>query len=472
MSISLPFFYDFAFPNYFLPNALNPQMAIVNYIHNLHVGGATTDSLFEKDVDNPKNVNHYVFGDSMGKWPQSLRHNGTHLRYPCYREFVHIDEQAVFVGKQNSNKKRYYYPIKSGPHLDEFLGHTHAGSKLNGEYFWRYISREVLDDLKEGKALIYLDWAHENFVSKSQYDILHEQLRYSEIADKSIVFAFNSFNAKEIYENWYSPTERKLDVVNWPFLLFHNSYHYRSDREKRMDVDEFRATKNTIRQNYGLFKIRRARSYRLALLYRLCTDNLLYRVDHSMLDNISLRHTQIFAEQFPYNYNWERIEELHKKFPINLQSETSKTFWDISGWGDKTPIANKNAYFDITCETYMENDGYKSFTEKVSKPLVHFNPFFFVGFQGALQLLRDLGFKTFSPYIDESYDNEPNQAKRLDMIYNEIKRLLSMTPEEIHNWYWSMEDILIHNHNRMLEFCKDDQYTMNLLTYLNFRVHS
>lgn len=468
--ISLPFFYDFVFPNYVLPNALNPQLAIINYIHNLHVGGATTDALFEKDIDNQNNVNRYVFGDSMGRWPQSLRHNGTHLRYPCYRELVNINEQSVFLGKQKTEK--YFYPIKSGPHFDEFLGQTHAGSKLNGEYFWRYISREVLDDLKQHKSIIFLDWAHENFVSKSQFDLLHEQLRYSEIPNRAIMFAFNSFNAKDIYENWYNPEERKLDILNWPFLLFHNSYHYLTQPEKRMDVATFQSTRNNIRQHHGIFKIRRGRPYRIALLYRLCTDNLLYKMDYSMLDNMSLYHSMRMASSFPYEYNEERISELHKQFPINLKTETNKTFLDISGWGDNTPEPSKNAYFDITCETYMDNDGYKSITEKVSKPLVHFNPFFFVAFQGALAILRELGFKTFSPYIDESYDDEPDQVKRLDMIYAEVKRLLSMSQEEIHNWYWSMEDILIHNHNHFLNFCKTDEYTKRMLTYMNFRINS
>lgn len=469
MMRSLPFFYDFVFPNYPLPNALNPQMAIVNYIHNLHVGGATTDALFEKDIDNPKNVNHYVFGDSMGRWPQSLRHNGTHLRYPCYRDLVEINEQSVFLGKQKFEK--YFYPIKAGPHLDEFLGSTHAGSKLNGEYFWRYISREVLDDLKNKKAIMFIDWAHENFVSKAQFDLLHEQLRFSEIPNMQIMFAFNSFNAKQIYESWYNPEERKLDILNWPFLLFHNSYHYLSQPDKRMDVPSWQSTKNNMRPHHGIFKIRRGRDYRIALLYRLCTDNLLYKMDYSMLDNIQLNHSMRMAYTFPYEYNEERIIELHKQFPINLKTESNKTFYDVSGWGDKTPEPSKNAYFDITCETYMEQDGYKSFTEKVSKPLVHFNPFFFVGFQGALALLRELGFKTFSPHIDESYDDEPNQTKRLDMIYAEIKRLLAMSPEEIHNWYWNMEDILIHNHNHFLNFCKTDDYTNKMLNYMNFRLN-
>ena len=42
-------------------------------------------------------------------------------------------------------------------------------------------------------------------------------------------------------------------------------------------------------------------------------------------------------------------------------------------------------------------------------------------------VLRHLGFKTFSQFIDESYDDEPNESKRVNMVYNEIKKLLTIS---------------------------------------------
>lgn len=114
---------------------------------------------------------------------------------------------------------------------------------------------------------------------------------------------------------------------------------------------------------------------------------------------------------------------------------------------------------------------YKSVTEKVCKPMVNFLPFLFVSFHGALAWLRHLGFKTFSPFIDESYDDEPDESKRVQMIYNEIKRLCSMSKEELHNWYWQMEDILLHNRNHLLEFHKNDIHAVNLIEYLHNRTN-
>ena len=66
---------------------------------------------------------------------------------------------------------------------------------------------------------------------------------------------------------------------------------------------------------------------------------------------------------------------------------------------------------------------------------------------GSLEKLRTMGFKTFHPFINEEYDKEPNRVKRLEMIIKEINKLCEMSLSELHDLYWSMSDILIHNHN-------------------------
>ena len=63
--------------------------------------------------------------------------------------------------------------------------------------------------------------------------------------------------------------------------------------------------------------------------------------------------------------------------------------------------------------------------------------------------LKKLGFKTFHPYIDESYDEEISANKRFSMIETEIDKLCSMSKQEIHDWYWSMEEIYKYNYNHL-----------------------
>jgi hypothetical protein len=72
-----------------------------------------------------------------------------------------------------------------------------------------------------------------------------------------------------------------------------------------------------------------------------------------------------------------------------------------------------------------------------------------------LKRVQELGFKTFHPYIDESFDEEKDNIKRLNMVLTEIKKLCSMSKEEIHKWYFSLKDILIHNQKHFFD-CKID----------------
>ena len=73
-----------------------------------------------------------------------------------------------------------------------------------------------------------------------------------------------------------------------------------------------------------------------------------------------------------------------------------------------------------------------------------------------MQKLREIGYKTFHPWINESYDEEVDNDKRFFMILDEIKRLCSMSKEEIHKWYYEMEDIFLYNQEHFASYKKQD----------------
>jgi hypothetical protein len=95
-------------------------------------------------------------------------------------------------------------------------------------------------------------------------------------------------------------------------------------------------------------------------------------------------------------------------------------------------------------------------SEKIFKPISNLVPFIIVSSPFFLDKLKEIGFKTFSPWIDESYDNEVDNDKRFFMILDEVKRLCSMSKEEIHKWYYEMEDILIYNQDHFANYKKQD----------------
>ena len=110
----------------------------------------------------------------------------------------------------------------------------------------------------------------------------------------------------------------------------------------------------------------------------------------------------------------------------------------------------------VVTEDVFEADS-MFFSQTTYKPIVSLTPFIMFGSPYMMKNLREIqGFKTFSPWIDESYDEEENHEKRLYMIVNEIKRLCSISKEKMNKWYYEMKDVLIYNQNHLLNFKLED----------------
>ena len=73
-------------------------------------------------------------------------------------------------------------------------------------------------------------------------------------------------------------------------------------------------------------------------------------------------------------------------------------------------------------ETHFDADqsGGAFLTEKTFKPIKHGQMFFVVGPAGSLQILRDMGYRTFDGILDNSYDHDPNNTHRWTKLKNAI----------------------------------------------------
>ena len=109
------------------------------------------------------------------------------------------------------------------------------------------------------------------------------------------------------------------------------------------------------------------------------------------------------------------------------------------------PSIYNQSYYSCVAETVTPvNNCMSMFSEKEAKPIITKRPFIIIGTMHHLKGFRSLGFKTFSPVIDESYDNEPDGDKRFRMILDSMHQLTKMDPKEV---YKELEPILQHNYD-------------------------
>ena len=86
-------------------------------------------------------------------------------------------------------------------------------------------------------------------------------------------------------------------------------------------------------------------------------------------------------------------------------------------------------------------------TEKTYRNIIYKKPFIILGQPRQLEFLHKLGYKTFSPIINESYDSNEDSAERFYLVMKEVKRLCSKSKEELIEMFKQVDDILNYNYN-------------------------
>ena len=160
-------------------------------------------------------------------------------------------------------------------------------------------------------------------------------------------------------------------------------------------------------------------------------------------------------ETFLPNSTAKHFDQFKGKMPIRLNiSSTRQNPLDIV---EQDIEYHKNSYFSIVTETTFYKHSTLNFTntntlhsifltEKTYRPIVLKHPFLLVSRPYSLKYLKDLGYKTFHPFIDESYDTVGNDYVRLEKIMAEVDRLCKFTDDQWIEWQKNIKPILEHNH--------------------------
>ena len=107
----------------------------------------------------------------------------------------------------------------------------------------------------------------------------------------------------------------------------------------------------------------------------------------------------------------------------------------------------EDAYLNIVLESHMDVDQSNGvfLTEKTFKPIKNSQLFIIFGAAGSIQLLRDMGYKTFDHVIKHDYDKITNTTERWKSAMDETLRLLDYSNEQLRQIYIKCKDDIIHN---------------------------
>jgi hypothetical protein len=116
------------------------------------------------------------------------------------------------------------------------------------------------------------------------------------------------------------------------------------------------------------------------------------------------------------------------------------------------PLENfyNDSFCDVINETrFAQHCG--NYSEKLYQAIRYKRPFILVAPPHTIEYAKRMGFKTFSDFWDESYDQETNHEKRIIKILNLINYINSKSINELREIYNQMQEVLDHNYHCLLE---------------------
>jgi hypothetical protein len=169
-----------------------------------------------------------------------------------------------------------------------------------------------------------------------------------------------------------------------------------------------------------------------------------FEFKHHELSKKLLEGNTLLQDQVPLSIEIDHPAMLGEDALDPSEAEVGKNTRDIMN-----PV---NSYRESFCAIVQESrvtQPWPSISEKILYAIKNHRPFLLVGAPGTLSMLKEMGFKTFDQWWDESYDDITNNTDRLTKICETIDYINSFSVDELKSMYNNMIDILIHNENNL-----------------------
>ena len=359
------------------------------------------------------------------------------LRDRYYRQIPSLLQQCgnlyIFEPSDISSLSSFIYPIimqEPAFQSQVLIQNDHRDWGL-----WSYIDKQVIDALRNGKGYILIDITIEPMLDSTLRYILQSLEDCSEFPNNRIIL--NSFS--QTYTN-------HPKVFSLPsFLEF-------------PEVRVYETIYNDILKDKKIYTMLNMRSEKHA--GALLATSILDR-------NNLLKNGYVSSNIVDLPLAWDKIKFLlpHKSRLRYLQLDSIKNSKDIFNRYISVPSSFKLSLVNIVIEAYY-NDyhklGYPLITEKIWRNVSHKKPFIVIGQKNTLKYFRNLGYKTFHPYIDESYDDLDDDYRVKAAIVQAIK-LINFTDSQWTSFFNNITPILEHNISNYSSRVKDIHNLVELL---------
>lgn len=459
------FGYDVMTYNGEMPNCLHPKF--LNTIHNV------------SDFD-------YAFsGEGYRK-----RWNHDWAIYNSNFWNYYVEKKSIFEIVKYYPNEKWFYIVEPFGSIEAFFGNE---ANFHNQFLLENMSSVALEQIKNGNGNLLINYIIDGGLgmTKSNFQKIIDFTRKNGITDNKVYLIFQDFKLQKNLRKMgveyrvfnfnlaqLSKSQEFCNTLNNPDFSYWGKDVYEPQFGKRETRKSSIATYDEFEQSIGkdkkdfLFLCRHWKLHRLLVLSKLQKIGLF----KNLVSWDKNFYHQAVADAFLEHDNNPELIDLIKNTSRHLDIED---LTKIAGYGFEDKELYLDTYLSLVSESIFfqireEGDELVEFpsgylSEKIWKPIGHAHPFILMAPAKSLEYIRSLGYKTFHPFIDESYDNETEDFKRLEMIMIEIDKFSQKTKEEKEEFLNNVKDILKHNQNKFLEYSleKYKQDCVNIVAELN-----
>ena len=362
------------------------------------------------------------------------------------------DFKVLSTDKAIVSVQPFYYLLETQGPPEGWLGTKdgYENTLLSG------VSSEIIEATKDGQCTIILWSANEGYdpFQYKIFDCIYEDLEKYGIPLENFIFISGNLIIDTLHMAWGSINNKGNLIKCIPF----NNERY--DKYEKMQPSVIFHEDSKDRDKYFLLLNRAPRIHRMAFISWLHSKDLLKDTltsypseklaPYKFSKNIHLSQyfsNMLFVDRKTKSdalLGWKDLENNHLPLIVDVEE------WDTNHYGTSVDWLYSRTFFSVVTESVFD-DVSLFLDEKVWKPIYNYHPFIILGCPNSLKKLREMGFKTFEPFINESYDNEVQSGKRMGMIVDEVERLCSMSFDELGYIYKNLIPVLNHNRDMLLD---------------------
>ena len=325
------------------------------------------------------------------------------------------------------------------------------------------LNSKYLEDLQSGRALLLIDQSVEGYQTQWLWEWFHKKCESYNINPSAIIYLTGNQQCTKQYESWhteYAIDQPKLKVLASTSLSL---YIYQTYQQNHLTIlfDDILDYKKKNLKNISLYDCTnlRPRHQRVLNFLHLTNANLIsdgkisigdkkdwpkfsiqYLKKHNLPANIVKEATA------PLTINHSRMSD--SEYHVYITRILNDVYQDT--W---VSLITESSYFDYEHSVFI--------SEKTFKPIACMQPFIIVGSKHTLKYLKQLGYRTFDGFIDESYD-DCDDNDRFAAIIKSLEKIKQI--EDKISWLASMREILEHNHKLFLSICNTESFEYQEIT--------